>query len=102
MRIVHISEPGGVSAIDTYILSPALTAMSIGVEGAGMISHHAPYDAVPSVATSISVPAWISVVSVAVQSMSMHPPPMPIQADEYSASPGTCWVAVGTLQTPEI
>jgi hypothetical protein len=51
--------------------------------------------------TSCSVPVWISVLSPIVQPASMQPPPMPIQSDENS-SPDACWVAVGTVQSPEI
>src|SRR5437762_14147540 len=44
------------------------------------------------------IPAWMSVSSVIEQAASTQPPPIPIQLDEYSASPDRCGVAVGTIQ----
>ena len=55
----------------------------------------------PLASTSCSVPAWMSVLSVTMQLASTQPPPMPIQVEEYSASPLLCAVAVGTTQSPE-
>lgn len=40
--------------------------------------------------------AWIRVTSVNVQAVSRQPPPIPIQLEEYSASPTRCGLAVGT------
>src|SRR2546430_6707233 len=81
--------------------SPAwIVIESIVVEGAGISSSHAEYEAVPSAATSCSVPAWISVPSVTLHPASTHPPPIPIQLEEYSASPAVCCVAVGTVHVP--
>src|SRR5256885_181347 len=39
----------------------------------------------------------MSVSSPIEQAASTHPPPIPIQLDEYSASPVRCGVAVGTI-----
>jgi hypothetical protein len=47
--------------------------MSMAIDGAGMISHHAPYDAEPEL-TSCSVPVWMSVLSPTVQPASMQAP----------------------------
>jgi len=81
--------------------SPGRTVMLlIAIDGPGMSSHHAPYDALPEL-TSCSVPVWISVLSPTVQLASTQPPPMPIQSDDAS-SPDACWLAVGTVQSPAI
>ena len=56
----------------------------------------------PLAATSCSVPAWIRLWSVTTQPESMQPPPIPTQVAENSSSPPRCWVAVGTVQVPEI
>src|SRR5258707_364921 len=84
--IVHTFEPATTSASDACMWSPAATVMFvISMDGAGMISHHAEYDAAPDASTSCSVPVWMSVLSPRVQAASMQPPPMPIQSDELSA-----------------
>ena len=70
------------------------------IAGPGMTSHHAEYGAKPLL-TSCSVPAWMRVLSVVMHNASTHPPPMPTQVAEYSASPGLCAVAVGTVQSPD-
>ena len=44
----------------------------------------------------------MSVSSVIEQAASTQPPPIPIQLDEYSASPDRCGVAVGTIQAAEM
>src|SRR5437879_10934420 len=46
------------------------------------------------------MPAWMRVSSPIEQAASTHPPPIPIQLEEYSASPGLCGVAVGTVHAP--
>src|SRR3954469_23272912 len=43
----------------------------------------------------------MSVSSPIEQAASTHPPPMPIQLDEYSASPARCGVAVGTIHVAD-
>src|SRR6266480_5952255 len=48
------------------------------------------------------IPAWIRVSSVIEQAASTQPPPIPIQLEEYSASPGRCGVAVGTVHAAPI
>src|SRR5919201_2187727 len=45
------------------------------------------------------MPAWMSVASVTSQSSVTQPPPIPIQVDEYSASPARRCVTVGTIQS---
>ena len=45
----------------------------IAIDGPGMISHQAPYDALPEL-TSCSVPVWMSVLSPTVQLASTQPP----------------------------
>src|ERR1700730_10249639 len=45
---------------------------------------------------SCPMPAWIKVASVRVHDVSRHPPPIPIQLDEYSASPDRRGLAFGT------
>src|SRR5207248_3271501 len=90
------------SRMSKWTRSPALTGrVSMVTPGAGMSSHHAEYEALPLASTSCSVPAWMRVLSVIRQVASTQPPPMPIQVEEYSASPLLCWVAVGTTQSPE-
>jgi len=70
-------------------------------DGAGTSSHHAEYDGAPVALTSCSVPVWIRVLSVTVQPASRQPPPIPVQADEYSASFRVCWLTFGTVHVPE-
>src|SRR2546429_4763932 len=48
------------------------------------------------------MPAWMSVASVSVHDASRHPPPIPIQVEEYSASPARRCFAFGTTHSPEI
>src|SRR4051794_30647999 len=78
-----------------------IVMLVIAIDGPGMSSHHATYDALPEL-TSCSVPVWMSVLSPTVQPASMQPPPIPIQSDEDSSWPARCAVAVGTVQLPEI
>src|SRR3989442_6173053 len=85
---------GTFSAIDALILSPAwIVIPEIVMAGAGISSYQAEYEAWPDRSTSCSVPVWISVVSVTMHWASTQPPPIPIQLEEYSASPGFCGVA---------
>src|SRR5204863_9947855 len=79
-------------------VSPAWTGVSIVMPGAAMISHQTRYVGWPEASTSDSLPAWMSVLSVAMQDVSMQPPPMPTHVDEYSASPDLCCDAAGTTQ----
>jgi hypothetical protein len=44
----------------------------------------------------------MSVLSPTVQPASTQPPPIPIQSEEDSDWPAVCWLAVGTIQSPEI
>ena len=55
------------------------------IDGPGMSSHHAEYEALPAASTSCSVPVWINVVSPIVQPASTQPPPIPIQSDENAS-----------------
>ncbi len=89
--MVQTFEPGVASAILAVMRSPGRMVIPvIWMLGSGMTSHHAQYEAVPDLATSCSVPVWISVLSVTVQPASTHPPPTPIHDEEYSASFGRC------------
>src|SRR3954451_23080354 len=93
--------PATTSEMSACMWSPCwIVMLVIAIDGPGMSSHHATYDALPEL-TSCSVPVWMSVLSPTVQPASMQPPPIPIQSDEDS-SPDACWVAVGTVQSPAI
>src|ERR1051325_2973193 len=102
IRMVQTFELVVFSPMMAFILSPAWMVIDeMVMAGAGISSYQAEYDACPDSATSCSVPVWIRVESVIVHPASTHPPPMPIHVDEYSASPGLCGVAVGTIQDPD-
>src|SRR3954469_20549280 len=82
-----------------------IVMLVIAIDGPGMSSHHAPYDALPEL-TSCSVPVWMRVLSPTVQPASMQPPPIPIQSDEDSSpeprAPDPCRGAAGPAHSPAI
>src|SRR6185437_9318814 len=92
--------PGRVWLIDTVILLPGATGSETAVEGTGISSYQAEYDALPLASTSCSVPACTSVSSVSAHEDSRQPPPIPTHVADDSASPALAWVAVGTVQVP--
>src|SRR4051795_5069216 len=97
------SVPLGDSVMLARMWSPGRTFMlEIVIEGAGISSHQAEYDALPDAETSCSVPVWIRVSSPLVHLASVQPPPMPIQVEDDSDCPFVCWRALGTVQSPAI
>src|SRR5260370_39937533 len=99
MVIFHTS--GSPSATSTCTRCPALTGRLTRVDGSGMVSHHAQYQALPPESTSGSVPAWLRVWSTTMQLSARQPAPMPTPVAEDCASPLRVCVAVGTTQVAD-
>src|SRR5256885_1293463 len=86
--IVHTLLLAVASRMSTTTVSPGFTGkFEIVIDGPGISSHHALYDAEPLEAMSWLVPAWMSVPSPAAQLVSRQPPPIPTHVADDSARP---------------